>query len=334
MRLRLSVALLLAATACNNSVPLPLGTDAAAPRPDAAPRLDAAAATDASGPQADAGEAAADAGAIDDAGVIVVEDAGTVDDTGPVVIDDGGVVIGDDAGGVKVDDAGPVVTPTDGGVLVADAGPGPTDGGLPPTDGGLPPTAYTETVLVAPTWVDACAAGLTLTLTDDDDGHSAASPLPFAFSFFGAPRATLSVSTNGYVTFDATPRDGFKPVIPDAMEGAAAYAYWQDLALLSNDAAICVATVGTAPDRRVVVQWSDVQSLEADDITHLTFELVLHEGSGVIDFVYLTMTPEDVLDTEFVNGTHAGIGLQSAAGAQSVRHMGTINTITGLRFTP
>lgn len=321
-RLLSSCALAWALIGCNGTVPTPLGTDAAAPRPDAsAPRTDAAAIVDATSP--------VDGGAPVDSGDPVEDSGATSADTGVIIADTGAMA--DDTGAV-VDDGGLIVADT--GVVPGDGGPPVPDGAVIATDGGSAPATYVESVLAAPMWVDACAAGAVVMLSDDDDGHGPSTALPFAFSFFGAPRAALWVSTNGYVTFDAEPQDGFEPAIPDTTEGAAVYAYWQDLALLANGAQVCIATVGAAPNRRMVIEWSDLQSLEADDITHLTFEIVLHEGTGLVDLVYNAMTADDPLDAPFVNGTHAGIGLQTAAGAQFVVHTGTVGATTGIRFTP
>ncbi len=276
-----------------------------------------------------------------DGGVITPADFGVlVPDSGVVPPADSGVVVTPDSGVVVVPDSG-VVTPADGGVVVADTGVvGPADTGVDagtaPGDAGTNPGTYVESVLAAPAWVDVCATPANvLTLTDDDDGHGPATTIPFAFSFFGAPRSAVWASTNGFLTFDVTPRDSYQPAIPDTAEGPAVYAYWQDLALFDTTAAVCIGTTGTAPNRRMVIQWNNMQSLEAFDFTEFTFQAQLHEGTGIIDLIYNTMSVTDPGDATLANGTLLTvIGLQTAAGAQTVVHSGAINTTTGIRFTP
>lgn len=283
------------------------------------------------GTPVDAGAVIQDGGLpVADTGVVVIEDSGIVEDGGVVVVPDAGVIVPDS--GVVVADAGVVVPADSGVVVVPDSGVG--DAGSAP-DAATNPSSYVESVLAAPVWVDACATGTTLTLTDDDDGHGPATTIPFAFSFFGAPRTAVWASTNGFLTFDVQPQDGYQPVIPDVAEGPAIYAFWQDLALFDATAAVCIATTGTAPNRRMVIQWNDMQSLEAFDLTSFTFQAQLHEGTHIIDFIYATMSVDDPGDAPLANGTLLTVvGLQTAAGAQTVVHSGAISTTTGIRFTP
>lgn len=312
--------------ACNSSTPTPFDNPKrdASVRRDAAPGADAAEAADVpelgdGGPRADAASDAA-----------LPTDAGTeAEDAGPPPADAG--LPTEDAGPPPAD-GGP--SPEDSGLPPDDAGPPPTDAGPALRDAGAPFVRYTESALPMPVWIDACALGAVIPMTEDDDGHSVTpTTLPFPFSFFGTPVQQLWADTNGYATFDAVPTDEFLVSIPDPSEGPALYAFWGDL-IFDDVARICIATVGTAPNRQLVIGWHDMVILNADGGSLLTFEAVLHEGTGVIDLVYATLSAVDPAEAMYVDGSFAGIGLQSAMGAQWIEHAGTVAAGSGIRFTP
>lgn len=65
-------------------------------------------------------------------------------------------------------------------------------------------------------------------------------------------------------------------------------AHWSDLSARSPQ--LCVAVVGAAPARRMVIEWPDATYFDQSVGARLTFEAVLHEGTGVIDLTYRAMT--------------------------------------------
>jgi len=229
-------------------------------------------------------------------------------------------------------DAAPVIG-LDALPVGLDATPG-TDA-TPAADGGVvPPTTYVESTIPATNWIDACAMGVTASLSDPDDGHTdMPTPLPFAFTFFGSTVTAVWASTNGYATFDVEPIDSLDFPFPILDEGATILPLWEDLVLDGPTSAVCIATVGAAPNRQLVIEWRDAMSYNASDETTLTFELVLNEGTNSVDFVYNTLIAMPG-DEGYVDGTEASIGLQSPQGLDFVAHPGMIGTTTGIRFTP
>ena len=101
-------------------------------------------------------------------------------------------------------------------------------------------------------WIDA-TDGTPLNLTDDGAANIV---LPFEFPFYGVTSNKLRVSNNGAVLFDtltgevsylnqpltAAP-DNFIAPFWDDLDSVAGNVYWK--------------TIGTAPHRRVVIEWHD-----------------------------------------------------------------------------
>jgi hypothetical protein len=157
-------------------------------------------------------------------------------------------------------------------------------------------------------FIDAGVAsgGTNLTFSNVDDAV-ALFPLPFVFSLFRdiyLPDSQVSITTNGFLSLESLStaefQNGALPgqtiarpsgttgVIPPSLIAA----FWDDL-IMKSTTAITTRTVGNAPNRQFVVQWSDISILDEDgnDLNaSLTFEIVLYEGSNDIQFMYRTMT--------------------------------------------
>ncbi|MDX2115782.1 MAG: hypothetical protein SFZ24_09240 [Planctomycetota bacterium] len=123
----------------------------------------------------------------------------------------------------------------------------------------------------------------------DGDG-SAAVPLGFPFRFYGVEYASVNVSANGYLTFDAPTTNPTNVPIPNqAAPNAYIAPLWDDLALDAGGT-LHVQTLGTAPNRRFVAQWTGVPQFLQSDAN--TFQAVLFESGGCIEFRYGAFTPE------------------------------------------
>jgi len=148
-------------------------------------------------------------------------------------------------------------------------------------------------------------AGTVLPLTGDDAALDV--PLPFAFPFYGAEYRTLTVSTNGSlnVTGDDTPPVNV-PLPDEAPPDGAVHAFWDDL-VVDGRASVRTAPVGTAPDRRFVVEWRDV-AFYGQPAARITVRAVLHED-GDIEVSYRGIGTDDV-----ERGGGATIGLEAPDG--------------------
>lgn len=201
---------------------------------------------------------------------------------------------------------------------------------------------YIESGIATPMFLDACATGTRATLVaraggdPRDDGHiTAGVTIPFAFHFFGAAVTTLWPSTNGYAVFDATPTDsnGGDLAIPMSDEGAVIAPFWQNLVLRAAPASdICTAVFGTTPSRQFAIEWLDVMP-SGNTTSHVTFEVLLSEGTANVDIVYQQLDP-GTSPPEESDGTWSAIGVQSNHGDRSLLHNGSVDTMNGVRFAP
>ncbi len=138
-----------------------------------------------------------------------------------------------------------------------------------------------------PAFIDACSAPGHVNLMPSTDDGSMIVTLPFAFGFFNATYSQANVTTNGWVGFDAISQAQYYTMIPDANPpNNYAAPYLTDL--ITGTDGVCVATIGTAPSRRWVVEWRNAAFL-SDRTRTMTFELVLSEGSRGVQFYYDTM---------------------------------------------
>ncbi|HEX9994805.1 MAG TPA: S8 family serine peptidase [Acidimicrobiales bacterium] len=149
------------------------------------------------------------------------------------------------------------------------------------------------------------AATRVLRLTGDDDTRQVT--LPFAFPFYGRTVTSAFVGTNGLLTFRSGATQYFNERIPSpAAPNLAVYAFWDDL-VVDDQASVRTETIGTAPDRRFVVEWRNVHFY--DDASHrVTVEAVLGEdGSVTTQWFDLGADPRE-------RGGSATVGIEDADG--------------------
>ena len=193
------------------------------------------------------------------------------------------------------------------------------------------PAASTNVAPGAASFVDASstAGGTTVIFGNTDDSSSLIS-LPFTFSLFDniyLAGSQVAVSTNGWLSLDAvtTPEyqngplpgttvqrsDGTTGSIPSALIAP----FFDDLVLRSGGD-ISTRTLGSVPNRRFVIEWSNMGALDeqgTDTGAVLTFEAILYEGSNDIQFLYSTLSgPRS-------DGGSATIGIQDSTRTKAVQ---------------
>ncbi len=139
-------------------------------------------------------------------------------------------------------------------------------------------------------WVEACsAAGHRNVLVSVDDSALTV-PSEFAFPFWGSTLpegAPIVVCSNGWIGLDGLVNSSLNGVIPQPTQpNALVAAHWTDI--VTRESGVCVATVGAAPSRRMVFEWSDVTYF-GDGATRITFEIALVED-GTIELLYRTLS--------------------------------------------
>ncbi len=253
-----------------------------------------------------------DSGPAGDAGSV---DAGPRGDAG--VFDAGGF----DAGGF---DAGSFDAGPRGDAGSVDAG---TYDAGPPVGGYAPSAPSAATV----PFIDACAApGHTAFLPMTDDSEMAAT-LPFAFRYFGVllpAGSPINVTTNGWIGMDGMTGHTLSGSVPSPSTPNAVIApHWSDD--YTGPTGICIATMGTAPNRTWVVAWPHSYYCCSPG-PDLNYEVILHETTGVIDFAYdvMSMARDATMGIEDQTGA---VGLNACPGGAS-----TCTPTTGqrVRFTP
>jgi len=141
------------------------------------------------------------------------------------------------------------------------------------------------------------------------DDCSTTVPIGFDFRFFGRERDAVTISSNGYLTFGGPGNQpgGFCPPVTNPPNDVIA-PFWDDLNPAAGGSVFHLLE-GTAPNRRLTVEWSQVPLWPA--IGAATFEVTLFETSNQILFQY-----QDVVFGQpgSDRGGGAVIGVESANG--------------------
>ncbi|MBA5247331.1 fibronectin type III domain-containing protein [Marnyiella aurantia] len=119
--------------------------------------------------------------------------------------------------------------------------------------------------------------------------------LPFSFQFNNQSYTSLNVSTNGFITFGATaPTTSYStPISGSTAYDGAVSAFGRDISSFYDVAGrtgdIRWETLGTAPNREVVIQWTNFRPTSLTGITSVysfSFQIRLKETSNVVAVVY------------------------------------------------
>ena len=200
---------------------------------------------------------------------------------------------------------------------------------------------YTQTA-ISEACVDV-SAGTALGSTTVDDAMSPGAMLPFAFSFFGTPVTHWRASTNGWMQLSASSSFGATDTfagfsndrIPtsDDPDGVIA-PFWDDLRPRTG-ANITQLVTGAAGSQMLVVQWSQWRPSSSGG-EDLTFQVVLHESTSVIELRYCSLTNSG--SGSLHTGSSATIGIENLDGSDGVltsfETADAVMTGSGFRYTP
>ncbi len=182
------------------------------------------------------------------------------------------------------------------------------------------------------------SGGTNLSFTNNDDG-AASVTLPFTFSLFRdihPAGSRITVATNGFISLEFGTFPEFQngplpaqttqqpaaigcfltPAQVRAMPQSLIAPFFDDLILIPGVSAVSTRVVGTAPERRLIVQWSRLSVLEesgCDLNSSVSFQAVLFEGSNDIQFLYQSLSgPRS-------DGASATVGLQDFARTNGIQ---------------
>jgi hypothetical protein len=124
----------------------------------------------------------------------------------------------------------------------------------------------------------------TLIPSSDDVTHGPFN-IGFSFTFFGNTYTQFYVGSNGWIGFSPGQTTGYvAQYIPNASSPMnVILADWEDL--FPGASNIYYTTIGTAPNRKLVVSFNNVPHYGCNQNLH-TFQFVLYETTGVIDINY------------------------------------------------
>jgi len=148
-----------------------------------------------------------------------------------------------------------------------------------------------------------------------DDGAWGAFPIGFSFDFFGNIYTDFYVTSNGLVMFGSSSTEYRNRNIPRGGPPNNYIApFWDDL-IIHATGDIMYQTIGTAPNRKLVVQYTNM-SFWNSPILFGTFQVILYEGSNEIQTQYRSIV--DLISPR-ASGNSATIGLENVNGSAGVR---------------
>ena len=151
-----------------------------------------------------------------------------------------------------------------------------------------------------------------LVAANQDDTASAVNNIGFDFYFQGARFSQFSANSNGLIRMGGTVVQGASPYKPLSQAGLSLITpYGADQRTVVTTGKVHFKVIGSAPNRTLVVEWLNMQSnFNAGGTADLTYQARLNETTGVIEFVYgsMTMTAAGAAD---VNSRDPNIGFSS-----------------------
>ncbi len=167
------------------------------------------------------------------------------------------------------------------------------------------------------TFTDVCSmAGADHVLTSIDDSQVSATT-PFAFPFWGTvlPMGrTVNIASNGFISLDGMAISYTATLQSTAAPNGVISAWGTDI--ITSATGVCYATLGTAPTRRWVVEWSAARPYGSSATGTITTELVVNEG-GPIDILTSSNTSSvttALVGVENMDGTRGVSGCTATTG--------------------
>ena len=145
---------------------------------------------------------------------------------------------------------------------------------------------------------------LILPVTGDEASTTVA--LPFAFPFYGSSKTSVTVSSDGYLTFGADATDPANGGLSG--QGAprdSIMVFWDDL-VLDTSSGVVDGIAGTAPNRTYSVTWRGARFFGDPSGARVSFQVQLHENGDI------GMTWAGIGDTAREKGNSATIGMTNA----------------------
>ncbi len=130
-------------------------------------------------------------------------------------------------------------------------------------------------------WIDISSTGTNLDLSNSGDGNwSGNGPLadvnlPFTFTFYGIDYNSITVCTNGWITFGSSDSEAFRnyPIPGAGGPSPMVAAFWDDLETGNNGDVFVYSS-----NEYVIVQWDDMRTNFSNSLE--TFQMILYNDSN------------------------------------------------------
>jgi len=168
--------------------------------------------------------------------------------------------------------------------------------------------------------------------TVSSDSYLSGVALPFSFPFFGTARTTVLLSSSGAISFNTTDPYLTNQCLPYSNSIPMIAAYWEHMHTSGlsgfTNLGVYTQTIGTAPNRRFVIQW--YMWLYSGGSTPVDVRVVLKEGKGDIDMCFVNTTTGS---TSYDLGLSSTTGIQSGTGLAVQYGCNMANVASGLYLT-
>ena len=134
--------------------------------------------------------------------------------------------------------------------------------------------------------IDISTGSTTLVSTGVDDQPSGLFDIGFPFTFMGGVYTHFSASPDGFIKFGAPAAvSQFTNSLTSTTNVPKVAPYWDDLAT-GTDGYVRYKTIGSAPNRQLVVEWFVTVPRNVSGAATATFQAVVSEGTGMVEFIY------------------------------------------------
>ena len=169
-----------------------------------------------------------------------------------------------------------------------------------------------EAKSVAFEFIDITTTGSpTMMGADDNYVHLvAANPPAFEFEFYGTTYTDLYFSSNGLITFGSGNSSYTNTDLTSSPSQAAIAPFWDDLIISGGtNSYVYWDLLGSGDSNQLVIQWNDISFLGGSSLGQITYQAVLSERNGSIQFNYL-----DLASTySGAEGAEATVGMKDAS---------------------
>ncbi|MEI7772345.1 MAG: Ig-like domain repeat protein, partial [Chloroflexales bacterium] len=172
--------------------------------------------------------------------------------------------------------------------------------------------------------------GTALTFGGNTDEGTETLPIGFTFNYYGTDITDIYAGTNGYLSSDSRSYYQNSPIPDSGAPPNLIAPFWTDLQMEGGP--VIYATTGTAPNRKLIVQWTNAHFF-GGVLPQGTFQTILYETSNDIQFQYRYQVMQD--DPSL--GSQSTIGIQNVDGTAGVQYSYNTTAISGgqaIRFTP